>query len=57
MKILVAGVGNIFLGDDGFGVEVAQALSKRELPQTVTVKDLVFADLTWLTRCLIPGTG
>ena len=23
-RILVAGVGNIFLGDDGFGVEVAQ---------------------------------
>jgi hydrogenase maturation protease len=38
-RILVAGVGNIFLGDDGFGVEVAQSLSKRQLPQTVTVKD------------------
>jgi hydrogenase maturation protease len=38
-KILVAGVGNIFLGDDGFGVEVALALSKRQLPQGVTVKD------------------
>src|SRR6202030_4528134 len=25
--ILVAGIGNIFLGDDGFGVEVAQRLS------------------------------
>ena len=25
MRILVAGVGNIFLGDDGFGVEVGQA--------------------------------
>jgi hydrogenase maturation protease len=39
MKILVAGVGNIFLGDDGFGVEVAVALSKRQLPQGVSVKD------------------
>jgi hydrogenase maturation protease len=29
MKILVAGVGNIFLGDDGFGVDVAQSLSNR----------------------------
>ena len=26
-RILVAGVGNIFLGDDGFGVEVARALA------------------------------
>src|SRR2546423_13212736 len=26
MRILVAGIGNIFLGDDGFGVEVAERL-------------------------------
>jgi hydrogenase maturation protease len=38
-RILVAGVGNIFLGDDGFGVEVALALSKRQLPENVSVKD------------------
>jgi hydrogenase maturation protease len=38
-RILVAGVGNIFLGDDGFGVEVAQALGKRQLPESVSVKD------------------
>ena len=38
-KILVAGVGNIFLGDDGFGVEVAHALSQRQLPESVKVKD------------------
>lgn len=38
-KILVACVGNIFLGDDAFGVEVARALSKLELPENVTVKD------------------
>ncbi len=28
MKILVAGVGNVLRGDDGFGVEVAQVLSQ-----------------------------
>ncbi len=39
VRILVAGVGNIFLGDDGFGVEVALALSKRQLPESVRVKD------------------
>ena len=38
-RILVAGVGNIFLGDDGFGVEVALALSRRQLPESVSVKD------------------
>jgi hydrogenase maturation protease len=37
--ILVAGVGNIFLGDDAFGVEVARSLATRQLPQSVLVKD------------------
>ena len=27
--ILIAGIGNIFLGDDAFGVEVARSLSRR----------------------------
>jgi hydrogenase maturation protease len=38
-RILVAGVGNIFLGDDAFGVEVAQRLAKRPLPDGVRVVD------------------
>jgi hydrogenase maturation protease len=38
-KILVAGIGNIFLGDDAFGVEVARRLSTREWPQNVRVTD------------------
>jgi hydrogenase maturation protease len=39
MKVLIACVGNIFLGDDGFGVEVARSLSRRQLPEGVSVKD------------------
>jgi hydrogenase maturation protease len=38
-RILVAGVGNIFLGDDGFGVEVVRKLAERELPEDVEVAD------------------
>jgi hydrogenase maturation protease len=38
-KTLVAGVGNIFLGDDGFGVEVARRLAETELPEGVKVAD------------------
>jgi hydrogenase maturation protease len=38
-RILVAGIGNIFLGDDGFGVQVAQQLSRRSLPAAVRVAD------------------
>jgi hydrogenase maturation protease len=48
--ILVAGIGNIFMADDGFGVAVAQRLAQRELPEGVDVvdfgirgMDLVFA--------------
>jgi hydrogenase maturation protease len=37
--ILVACVGNIFLGDDAFGVEVAASLANRQLPKEVMVKD------------------
>ncbi|MDX6265808.1 MAG: hydrogenase maturation protease [Frankiales bacterium] len=39
MTVLVAGVGNIFLTDDGFGCEVARALSERTLPEGVKVVD------------------
>ena len=38
-RILIAGIGNIFLGDDGFGVEVAQRLATRDLPNSVRVVD------------------
>lgn len=38
-RILVAGIGNIFLGDDAFGVEVARRLSERGLPENVRVTD------------------
>lgn len=38
-KILVAGIGNIFLGDDGFGVEVVRRLQGREFPPEVKVVD------------------
>lgn len=40
-RTLVAGVGNIFLGDDGFGVEVARRLVERraDLPAGVEVAD------------------
>ena len=38
-RMLIAGVGNIFLGDDGFGVEVANRLAKETLPGWVRVAD------------------
>lgn len=38
-RILVACIGNIFLGDDGFGVEVAQRLMGHKYPESVQVID------------------
>jgi hydrogenase maturation protease len=38
-RILIAGIGNVFQGDDAFGVEVAQRLSALKLPEGVEVKD------------------
>ena len=38
-KILVAGIGNIFLGDDAFGSEVARRLMNETLPEEVRVAD------------------
>lgn len=39
MKVLVAGVGNVLRGDDGFGVSVARRLASAELPAGVRVVD------------------
>lgn len=38
-RILIAGIGNIFLGDDAFGVEVVQRLAARPLPEGVRAVD------------------
>lgn len=37
--VLIAGIGNVFLGDDGWGVEVARRLAERPLPPGVSVAD------------------
>jgi hydrogenase maturation protease len=38
-RILIAGIGNIFLGDDGFGCEVLKRLMGRTWPESVRVVD------------------
>jgi len=39
MNILIAGIGNVFLGDDAFGVMVAQELARLTWPAGVQVRD------------------
>jgi hydrogenase maturation protease len=38
-RILIAGIGNIFFGDDAFGVEVIKELTKSPLPEGVNAVD------------------
>jgi hydrogenase maturation protease len=49
MRVLVAGIGNLFLGDDAFGVEVLRRLSQRPLPEGVRAIDFGIrgVDLTY----------
>ncbi len=53
-SILIAGIGNIFLGDDGFGVAVAQRLAKRPLPEGVRVGDFGIRGLDLVYALLDP---
>jgi hydrogenase maturation protease len=53
-RILVAGIGNIFLGDDAFGSEVAQRLLRRSWPDDVQVADFGIRGLD-LTYSLLDG--
>ena len=39
MRTLVAGLGNVFEGDDGFGVAVANALAATDWPEGVELRD------------------
>jgi hydrogenase maturation protease len=54
MRVLVAGVGNVLLGDDGFGVELARRLARRGLPGGVRVVDFGIRGLD-LTYALLDG--
>jgi hydrogenase maturation protease len=38
-RILAAGIGNIVLGDDGFGCEVVRRLAAEEVPEGARVVD------------------
>ena len=56
MSVLVAGIGNIFLGDDAFGVEVVRRLAGRSLPAGVEVVDFGIRGFD-LANALMNATG
>ncbi len=53
-RILIAGIGNIFFGDDAFGSEVARQLLRHPLPDGVRVIDFGIRGLD-LTYALLEG--
>ena len=55
-RILVAGVGNLLHGDDGFGVELAWRLAKRPLPAGVKVIETGIGGMS-LVQELMLGYG
>ena len=54
-SILIAGIGNIFLGDDAFGSEVARRLLTRQLPKEVRVVDFGIRGLDLVYALLKPS--
>jgi hydrogenase maturation protease len=53
-RILVAGIGNVFMGDDGFGVAVVRALAERPRTAGVTIMDAGIRGID-LTYALMDG--
>lgn len=53
-RILIAGVGNIFLGDDAFGVEVLREMATRSIAPEVRLVDFGIRGLD-LTYALLEG--
>jgi hydrogenase maturation protease len=53
-RILIAGIGNIFLGDDGFGVAVIAQLARQALPEQVVLMDAGIRGVD-LTYALLDG--
>ena len=54
MQILVAGVGNLLRGDDGFGVEVAKVLMGRPLPPEVRVVETGIGGIHLVQEMMAP---
>lgn len=55
-RVLIAGIGNVFLGDDGFGVAVAQRLATRPLRPGVRVMDFGIRGIDLAYELLEPAS-
>jgi hydrogenase maturation protease len=50
LKILVAGIGNVLMSDDGFGPRVIELLQGKEISKDVELRDMGTAGLTIATE-------
>src|SRR5688572_25955944 len=54
-QVLVAGVGNVLFGDDGFGVEVARRLEAKTLPPGMRVANVGLRPMQLAYELLAPA--
>ncbi len=54
VRVLIAGVGNVLRGDDGFGVEVAARLLRSPLPEGVRVVEMGIGGIHLVQELLEP---
>lgn len=52
MKTLIAGFGNVLLGDDGFGVEVVRRLAKSDLPSCAETIEVGIGGLDFILKLM-----
>lgn len=52
MKTIVAGFGNVLLGDDGFGVEVVRRFAARGLPQSTETIEVGIGGFDFVLRLM-----
>ena len=46
MRVFIAGIGNKYMGDDGFGPKVVEELLSEEIPSGVEVRDVGLCGIT-----------
>ncbi len=55
MRVLIAGVGNVLHGDDGFGVEVVRTMQRGEVPDGVVLTETGIGGIA-LVQDLMPAS-
>ena len=49
-RILIAGIGNLLMGDDGFGPSVINSLENEAIPENIELRDIGIAGITMIAE-------